>query len=170
MQEVSGLLQAEKISPLAPLKAFEARDIENCFRFFQKGEHIGKVVVRMPNSIGELNVTSSSRQEIKFDPDAAYLLVGGLGGLGRAVSVWMAERGARHLVYLTRSKLDAVRLDTLHELSAMCCTYQIFRGSVIDAADVESAVRAVGRPIRGVLHMAADLRVSLPVQRVLTIF
>jgi len=32
--------------------------------------------------------------------DASYLLVGDLGGIGRAVASWMVEKGARHLVFL----------------------------------------------------------------------
>lgn len=34
----------------------------------------------------------SSLPRYKFDPDASYLIVGGLGGLGRSVARWMAVR------------------------------------------------------------------------------
>lgn len=161
MQEVSNLLREGKISPVRPLTAFKAEAIEECFRFFQKGDHMGKVVVHMPSSARDLGITNSLRQNTEFDPDAAYLLVGGLGGLGRAVSVWMAERGARHLVYLSRSPLSSAKLDTLRELSAMGCTHQVFHGSVASAADVERAVRESIKPIRGVFQMVAALKVHL---------
>ena len=38
-----------------------------------------------------------------FDPNATYLIAGGLGGIGRSVARWMASRGARNLILLSRS-------------------------------------------------------------------
>ncbi|TLD29138.1 hypothetical protein PspLS_03477 [Pyricularia sp. CBS 133598] len=37
-----------------------------------------------------------------FDPDASYMVVGGLGGLGRSVSRWMALKGAKSLILISR--------------------------------------------------------------------
>lgn len=38
-----------------------------------------------------------------LNPDATYIIAGGLGGLGRAVSQWMVQHGARYLVLMSRS-------------------------------------------------------------------
>lgn len=38
-----------------------------------------------------------------FRDDRTYLIAGGLGGLGRRIARWMIERGARHLLLLSRS-------------------------------------------------------------------
>ena len=61
-------------------------------RFMQKGSHIGKVVVSLPER-NELP-TRAAKEVFKLRPNASYLLVGGLGGLGQAIAVWMAEAGA----------------------------------------------------------------------------
>lgn len=37
-----------------------------------------------------------------FDPHATYVVAGGLGGLGRGVARWMASRGAKYLLLLSR--------------------------------------------------------------------
>ena len=42
---------------------------------------------------------------LRLSPDAAYLITGGLWGLGLEVARWLATRGARHLILLGRSKL-----------------------------------------------------------------
>lgn len=42
------------------------------------------------------------RHNSKFRTDATYILSGGLGGLGQAIALWMAERGARNLILLSR--------------------------------------------------------------------
>lgn len=38
-----------------------------------------------------------------LNPEATYIIAGGLGGLGRAVSHWMVRHGARYLVLISRS-------------------------------------------------------------------
>ena len=63
-------------------------------RFMQKGNHIGKIVVTMPQNPEELP-TKSKKPIFKLREDASYLLVGGLGGLGQAIAVWMAEAGVK---------------------------------------------------------------------------
>lgn len=35
--------------------------------------------------------------------DATYLIAGGFGGLGRAISRWLVNRGARNLILISRS-------------------------------------------------------------------
>ncbi|KAL2857286.1 polyketide synthase [Aspergillus pseudoustus] len=37
--------------------------------------------------------------------DVSYVLVGGLGGIGREIALWMAERGAQHIILVNRSGL-----------------------------------------------------------------
>lgn len=58
----------------------------------QKGSHIGKVVVSLPQS--KSLATCTGKEVFSLKQNASYLLVGGLGGLGQAIAVWMAEAGA----------------------------------------------------------------------------
>ena len=45
----------------------------------------------------------SSIPRYSFEQDATYLIAGGLGGLGRAITRWMVSRGARNFILLSRS-------------------------------------------------------------------
>ena len=56
----------------------------------------------------------------RFDPCSTYLIAGGLGGLGRSIARWMAGRGARNLIILSRTgpKSEAA-LDLLRELETL---------------------------------------------------
>lgn len=56
----------------------------------------------MPDGSCQLS-NSIIKRLVSFQPNASYLLVGGLGRLGRAVSILMIERGARHLVFSSRN-------------------------------------------------------------------
>ena len=48
-------------------------------------------------------VVPSRKPTYNLDPSATYLISGGLGGLGRSMARWMAGRGARNLILLSRS-------------------------------------------------------------------
>lgn len=69
-------------------------------RFMQKGNHIGKIIVTMSETSEELSARSA-KPVFELNHQASYLLVGGLGGLGQAIAVWMAEAGAKEGELLT---------------------------------------------------------------------
>ncbi|KAI1635007.1 ketoacyl-synt-domain-containing protein [Biscogniauxia mediterranea] len=101
--------------------------------------------------------------ELRFRSEATYLLVGCLGGLGRSLTRFMTERGARHFAFLSRTgadKPEAAR--TVAAIRAQAgCSAQVFRVDASDAAGVRSVVAALDaqpRPIRGVVHAAMVLR------------
>lgn len=147
-----------EIEPIRPVRVFEARRIGEAFRYMQKGQHIGKIVVKMPEDPDELPMARAQRK-FALSSEASYLLVGGLGGLGRAVSTWMVENGARHLVYLSRSAgRSSGDKAFFQELEVQGCTITAVAGSVANLDDVERAVAMCSRPIAGVIQMSMVLR------------
>ena len=51
-----------------------------------------------------IQIIPDSVQTCDLDPQASYIIAGGLGGLGRSAARWMVRRGARHLLLLSRTK------------------------------------------------------------------
>ena len=101
LQEVIGLAEKKTISVPSPLHTFPASKIEEAFRFMQSGKSIGKIVIEFNDD--DLVPTAPSKLPTwSFDPTAAYVIAGGLGGLGRSIVRWMASRGARNLIALSR--------------------------------------------------------------------
>ena len=97
---------------------------------------------------------------IHFRSDACYVLVGGLGGLGRVISTWMVENGTRAILFLSRSAKEGP--DTtpfFDELRAQGCEVLTFAGSVTNLSDVEAAVQQATRPVAGIMQMSAVMRV-----------
>jgi myxalamid-type polyketide synthase MxaE and MxaD len=104
-------------------------------------------------------------------PDASYLITGGLGALGSRVARWMAGRGARHLVLLSRAPLPAraewpaltgaagARADTIRQIETMGARARHVPVDVADPAALgaflDRARREGWPPIRGVVHAAA---------------
>ena len=94
-----------------------------------------------------------------LNPYATYLITGGLDGLGKAISVWLAEKGACNLFFLSPSAgLKPSHHQLFIELESMGCRSVTVPGSVQIEADVHNAVHAAKSPIKGVLHLAMQLR------------
>lgn len=126
----------------------------------QEGKHMGKIVVEMPDEAGSLPMTKTPAK-ISFSEDGAYLLVGGLGGLGHAVAQWMVEHGAKNLVFLSRTA-GAGDNDAkfIYDLELQGCQTLLIQGDVANLADVKRAVTASDKPMKGVIHMAMLMKVS----------
>lgn len=151
--------QQGTIQPIKPMKLFEGTQIIDAFRYMQKGQHIGKIVVTMPENPETLEETAT-KEKLALRSESSYLLVGGLGGLGRAISTWMVEHGARNLVYLSRSAGKSLEDESFfHELEAQGCLVQCFPGSVTNLDDVKHAVSNATMPIAGVMQMSMVLKV-----------
>jgi NAD(P)-dependent dehydrogenase (short-subunit alcohol dehydrogenase family) len=147
------------IQPVRPTKVFTADVVEDCFREMQQGKHIGKIVVSMCLEPGKVLSATKLPAALVLDPNASYLLAGGLGGLGKAISTWMVESGARHLTYLSRSAGKSLEDQAFfHELESQGCSALAVQGSVSNLADVTKAVAASSKPLKGILQMSMVLR------------
>ncbi|EON95815.1 putative polyketide synthase protein [Phaeoacremonium minimum UCRPA7] len=158
LEKVLRLFHEGKIQPINTMTVFDAADIEQSFRHLQKGDHIGKAVVRFPDDPTAIPSISSS-SETTFKADASYILTGGLGGLGKSIALWMVERGARDLIFLSRSAGKTEEDQTFFtELESMGCAIHAVQGKADVLSDVEAAVNAAPNPIKGVFHLAMVLR------------
>jgi FlaA1/EpsC-like NDP-sugar epimerase len=139
---------------------FEATDAQAAFRLMQTGQHMGKIVIKIPDNLDQIpaSVTDSP---LSFSPDVSYVLVGGLGGLGKAIARWMVERGAKSLVCFSRSgnSTDETR-NFVQELETMGCTVIVVAGSVLHMEDVTRAISACPKPLAGVIQLAMVLQVT----------
>ena len=152
------------IKPISPIKKFEAAQVEDAMRYMQKGLHIGKIVVTMPEDPLELEAASNTR-ELSLRSDVSYLFVGGLGGLGRSIASWLVDKGARNIIFFSRSAGRVTSGDPfVKELAAQGCSVQTISGSVLDLVDVRGGIRSANKPIAGVFQasMILNVRIARP--------
>ncbi len=97
----------------------------------------------------------------RFDPDASYLVTGGLGALGRQLARWLAERGARHLVVTSRRGSTDPEAEPLRSaLAELGTETTILTADVSDQPQVAQLLDAIavsGHRLRGVFHCAGIL-------------
>lgn len=164
LQETLKLFSQGKISPL-PIHEFGAPEVEQAFRYMQKGTHIGKVIVTIPDSAESIPASPSVRSP-SFSSDCCHIIVGGLGGLGRAVSSWMVMHGARHLVFFSRSAGKTSDKDHfVQELRAQNCVVDLVSGDITKSEDVDSLIENINRPIAGIMQASMVLKVRTAIYR-----
>lgn len=98
---------------------------------------------------------------LTFRDDATYLLVGCLGGLGRQVALWMADRGAKYLAFVSRSGTDnPAAAETVQLLKDRGVNTLILRANITNQDELTQAVAKIDPkvPIRGALNAASVFR------------
>lgn len=90
-------------------------------------------------------------------PDGAYLVTGGLGGLGLVVARWLVDAGAARVVLSGRSEPSAAALEAIDRLRS--AAEIVYIAGDIAAAGVAQqlvgAAESTGLELRGVVHSAA---------------
>lgn len=109
-------------------------------------------------------VTAPNASKPLFRKDASYLLVGGLGGIGRAIASWMVEHGAKHLVLVNRSGLstDAAQ-STVGMLREMGAEIAVRGCDISDEQAFRTMYKEISQtfpPIKGAIQGTMILRVS----------
>ncbi|KAI1303648.1 Fatty acid synthase [Halotydeus destructor] len=102
---ISEGLQLGFIKPL-PRTVFHRDEVETAFRYMATGKHIGKVIIKMRDQVSP----SPSIRAIKttfLNPNKAYLVVGGSGGLGLELVQWLAQKGAKNIIISSRRGLSS---------------------------------------------------------------
>ncbi len=92
--------------------------------------------------------------------DGAYVITGGLGGLGLVAAEWLAKHGASRLVLSGRRGANADVEPMLADLRDLGTDVRVVAGDVAEPGTAEALVAAAtegGLPLRGVLHAAGVL-------------
>lgn len=159
MTETLEYLEKGLIKPIAIAKEFDASSVADAFKHLLPGTHIGRVGIRIRDPKGTIilrDEATNPPRKLQLDPEGSYLLIGGLGGLGRAVSTYMVEHGARTLVYLGRHAGERdVDKAFIGELRSMGVDVRAICGDIRKLEDVQRAVDAAPTPLKGVLQLTA---------------
>lgn len=162
MRAAADLVARGEIRPL-PVTELPAGELATAFRTMMSPGHVGKIVIRMAGE--QVRVPAASLSHTPVRADATYLITGGLGGLGRTVATWLADRGARHLVLVGRSGVTTAEAErAVAALTARGVEVRVEKADVADRRQLAvllDGVRAQMPPLRGVLHAAADFADSV---------
>ncbi|CAJ1367639.1 unnamed protein product [Effrenium voratum] len=97
---------------------------------------------------------------LRLASDAAYAITGGTGGLGLRFALFLAERGARHLLLMSRGGkiADPASSDAAQKIKTLA-SVTVVRCDVADPDSLAACLRGAQerQPVKGVLHAAGLL-------------
>lgn len=98
LEQIVKLYENGDIHPIRPVTTFDAANVEDAYRYMQQGQHVGKIVIKFPQQ--DTLPLAPTVPEPSFKDGSSYLLVGGTGGLGKAIASWMVSQllGASSLI------------------------------------------------------------------------
>jgi phthiocerol/phenolphthiocerol synthesis type-I polyketide synthase C len=158
--EVLALFEERVFRPL-PLRAFDASEVIDAFRHMQQSRHIGKIVVTYRNGIQGAQPEPEPRapaRRLELSPQATFLVTGGLGGFGLRTAEWLADRGARNLVLISRRGTAADEAQTT--LARLESRGVRVLARACDVTDRSALARLLDEiagnlpPLRGIVHAA----------------
>ena len=140
-------VQAGELAAL-PTQVFAWDEISEAFRIMAAARHVGKVVVG----------SAPPKPSVAIDPEAGYLVTGGMSGIGLRVAIWLAGKGARHLVLLGRRGVTGEAAGEIDRMQRSGVTVHAVAGDVCKSDDLRRAVgRLEGRHLKGIFHCAGVL-------------
>ncbi|AGL26666.1 polyketide beta-ketoacyl synthase pks4 [Mycobacterium tuberculosis CAS/NITR204] len=141
--------------PVPQTTHYPIHDAAVAIRLVGGAGHTGKVVLDVPRT-GE-GVAWCPPHVRTSRPDGAYLVTGGLGGLGLFLAGELAAAGCGRIVLNSRSTPSPHATRVIERLRPRA-DIQVECGDIADAATAHRVVAvatASGLPVRGVLHAAA---------------
>ncbi|HPE60022.1 MAG TPA: SDR family NAD(P)-dependent oxidoreductase [Thiolinea sp.] len=144
-----------------PHRVFPASRIREAFRYVQQSRQVGKVIVSFKGAGLRPTFAEPVRQSLALASQGTYLVTGGLSGFGLRTAQWLADKGAKTLVLLSRSGLSRLEAHkAVNELRARGVRVEVFACDVADPsalAAVFAEVQASLPPMRGIVHAAMVL-------------
>jgi polyketide synthase 5 len=148
---------ADGVLPLPETTHYPLSEGATAIRVMGAAEHTGKLVLDIPHT-GEYRVVLPPEQTPVFREDGAYVITGGLGGLGLFLAEKMAAAGCGRIILNGRSSPKADALQTIKRIRESGTEVEVELGDIAvrDTADrLVQVATATGLPLRGVLHAAA---------------
>ncbi|NER22529.1 MAG: SDR family NAD(P)-dependent oxidoreductase [Symploca sp. SIO1B1] len=124
--------------------------------------YVARLVQQQKQKLSSQQLPISEGQPLKksIQPEASYLITGGLGALGLEVAQWMVTEGAKHLVLTGRRAPNATAQKVIVELETAGTSVSVLLGDVSaqeDMAKIFQQMRASLPPLKGVIHAAGVL-------------
>lgn len=150
-------LIADGTLPLPEITHYPLAEAATAIRLMGGAHHTGKLVIDIPDT-GRSDVVVPPEQVPVFRSDGAYVITGGLGGLGLFLAERMAAAGCGRIVVNSRSAPSTRSREIIELIRATGADIVVECGDIAEpetARRLVAAATTTGLPLRGVLHAAA---------------
>lgn len=147
-----------------PYQAFEANDVVDAFRYMQQAKQIGKIVITYRQPVLPRAIASAS-PSLTLSANASYLVTGGVSGFGFKTAQWLVEKGAKHLVLISRGgQLAADEQLAVAQMTQDGVNVWVRACDVSDRTAMAALFADMANklpPLKGIVHAAAVIEDSL---------
>ena len=148
LREVMKQLAEGEIKPIIHSR-WPLSEAGGALQFMRSARHLGKIVVTAPPLM-----------EGRLRKGRTYLVTGGLGGIGCAMAVWLADHGAETIVLNGRRNPDASAEETIRSLRDRGVNVCVELADVTDSAAMDQMIARIDGqlpPLGGVIHSVGGL-------------
>ncbi len=149
-------LAADGALPMPEFTHHPLADAATAIRKMSGAQHTGKLVLDIPHT-GSSRLVIPPGEVPVFRSDGAYLITGGLGGLGLFMAERMSAAGCGRIVLSSRSQPTPEAEEKIERLRAAGTDIVVECGDIAEADTAQRLVASAtttGLPVRGVLHAA----------------
>ncbi|KAM7199140.1 putative polyketide synthase [Rhypophila sp. PSN 637] len=164
LADIFSLVSKGQLKTANPVTTLPMSSLEEAFRMIVARKHIGKMVL-LADEDTVVQATRPKPLPLKLYRDGTYVIGGGLGDLGKKMAVFLAKKGAGHIVALTRRNLDTDKRKEYQPLeesiSKLCGKLHILQCDISSLESSQAAaheILATLPPIRGLIQSALVLR------------
>ncbi|MEM5537902.1 type I polyketide synthase [Neptuniibacter pectenicola] len=151
-----------------PYTKFNAHQVVDAFRYMQQAKQIGKIIVTYKEGLkadANTAATVSEKSALELNPQATYLVTGGLGGFGLKTAEWLVGKGAKQLLLLSRrGAASQEAVEFLEQCQISGVKVHAAACDVTDRDALQQVIRLCGTqlpPLKGVVHAATLINDSL---------
>ncbi|KJY00886.1 polyketide synthase like protein [Zymoseptoria brevis] len=164
LREGVAVCKKRKNVAMVPVRRFPMRELDTCVKHRMTHAYMGKNV--MVPAVGEEVEALRPVERVELRGDAAYMVVGGVGGVGSAIARWLVERGAGTLLIVSRHAESSPERGALADKAKTHGCEALFRNCDVACEDdlqrlLEQLKQEGAPPIRGVVNGAMVLASAL---------
>src|SRR3569833_243133 len=150
------------LKPLCGRKEYDFSQVLEATQSLALDPYLGIHVLRA-NATTQVKFPIALSQPTELDPAATYVVVGGLGGLGRSIAYFLAEKGVKHMAILSRSRANGETGAFVRSLAKQGVNIRAVPADICDEQALREAlqrIQAAMPKIKGVVQCAAVIDVS----------
>ncbi|KAF7445064.1 Polyketide synthase module protein [Pyrenophora tritici-repentis] len=160
MGDIVSLIESNTVHPARPISTYSIGQIEDAFRLISSRKHTGKVVLQIEPA-STVKCLPAKPLPLHVRKDGTYIAAGGLGDLTSRICVFLASRGAGHIVSLSRRTVDdATKQKYMATVEKHGCKLHILQCDITNDESIKNAVDYCSTlpPVRGVVNGTLVLR------------
>lgn len=124
---------------VTPVITYSVSKLEDSFRLMSAGKNRGKITLPFDGK-DVVPVLRSPAGILRLGADKTYVLIRGLGGLGRSLASLLVDNGAKHLCFLLRSGASTAGAQALiADLESRGVRAKVIKCDVADEASLKAA-------------------------------